>query len=84
MEKLQTSFIRKFFFYNVVTYFNLILFSSPEPNIEWKKSDKGTGFWARNCDFEGKSNEKNGITGDDCFRQCEIENGKQKYFISTL
>lgn len=28
-------------------------------------------FWAFNCDFEGKSEEKNKINADDCLKECE-------------
>jgi hypothetical protein len=58
-------------------------FCFPENSIDWKKSENETGFWARNCDFEGKSTEQNGLKADECFRQCEIENGKNIFIIKS-
>ncbi len=52
-------------------------FSFPErvAEIKWNKSASGKSLWATNCDFEGKSVEKNRVKADDCIHLCETEKG---------
>lgn len=42
-------------------------------DIKWNPSESGNIFWASNCDFEGKAEEKPRVSAKDCIKKCEAE-----------